>query len=155
MITTSKYIILLYIYVFSIYRLILNSWVGPYLIREISIFIFYRGPITHPSFQDFVTTCTIPYRLVPKQRRLFQLVHVGVGMNAGHAGPRTRPLLDILTLGYPAATFNPEGNTVPNDWCMTVGVTGDGTNGFDAPQSDGDWPNGAYNQPAYVMVWLK
>ena len=84
---------------------ILNSWVGPYLIREISIFIFYRGPLIHPSFQDFLTTCTIPYRLVTKQRRLFQLVHVGVRVRTGDAGPRTRPLGDNLTLGYPAAAF--------------------------------------------------
>ena len=84
---------------------ILNSWVGPYLFRVRSIFLFWRGPLIHPSFQDFVTTRTIPYRLVTKQRRLFQLVHVGVRVRTGHAGPRTRPLGDNLTLGYPAAAF--------------------------------------------------
>ena len=79
---------------------------------------------------------------------------------SGGSSPCNQNTVGLMKLpshafGYPAATFNPEGNTVPSDWCMTVGVTGDGTNGFDVPQSDGDWPNGAYNQPAYVMVWLK
>lgn len=64
---------------------------------------------------------------------------------------------------YPYASFNRQGNTEVNDYCMAVGVTGSGAdgwsqngNGFDSPSSDSDWPNSQYNHRSpRVLVWLK
>lgn len=64
---------------------------------------------------------------------------------------------------YPAATVNTHGNTATRDLCMAVGVQpggdqdgfGQNNNGYDAPDSDSDWPNGDYQSPPFVNVWLK
>ena len=63
--------------------------------------------------------------------------------------------LPILVCHCRSTTLNPEGNTVPLDWCMTIGVAGTQTNGYDVATSDEDWPNAAYNVPPYAMVWVK
>ncbi|KAL9989404.1 hypothetical protein ACROYT_G003951 [Oculina patagonica] len=55
---------------------------------------------------------------------------------------------------YPYASFNQQGNTEVNDYCMAVGVQSGGSsadgwsqnnNGYDSPSSDSDWPNRQYN----------
>mmetsp|Transcript_34170 Transcript_34170/g.60608 ORF Transcript_34170/g.60608 Transcript_34170/m.60608 type:complete len:305 (+) Transcript_34170:65-979(+) len=66
---------------------------------------------------------------------------------------------------YPAATRNDAGNTSPNDDCMSIGVMlgksangfshRQGGNGFDAPESNSDWPNRDYNSAPMVSIWLK
>lgn len=66
---------------------------------------------------------------------------------------------------YPYASFNTQGNTQTNDYCMAVGVLRAGSsadgwtqnaNGYDSPNSDSDWPNRNYNhQSPFVLVWLK
>ena len=65
---------------------------------------------------------------------------------------------------YPSTAYNTRGNTIPNDICMSVGVTaiGDTYNGYwqngngrDCPSTNTDWPNAAYNVNCFVSVWLK
>ena len=68
---------------------------------------------------------------------------------------------------YPYASYNRQGNTVANDYCMAVGVMLAGAkangwiqnhygSGYDNPKSDSDWPNAQYNQQTpHVLVWLK
>ena len=66
---------------------------------------------------------------------------------------------------YPYTSYNRQGNTKVNDYCMAVGVLAKGSNengwsqnanGYDSPQSDSDWPNARYNhQSPHLLVWLK
>ena len=63
---------------------------------------------------------------------------------------------------YPSAQVNGAGNTSPGDNCMSVGVQPSGThdgysqngNGYDQPDSNSDWPNGDYQSPPFVNVWV-
>ena len=66
---------------------------------------------------------------------------------------------------YPYTSFNSQGNTKVQDYCMSVGVLAKGSsangwsqnaNSYDSPQSDSDWPNTQYNhQSPHLLVWLK
>src|SRR5205823_2267736 len=66
---------------------------------------------------------------------------------------------------YPAAAQNATGNTGGGDLCLAVGTMMQGNNadgfsqncnGFDAPSSDGDWPNASIcNSGPVLEVWLR
>jgi hypothetical protein len=71
---------------------------------------------------------------------------------------------DLHGGSYPSAPRNEAGNTSPGDWCMAIGVMIEGTtahgfgqndNGWDAPSTESTWPNGDYNTPPVISVWLR
>ena len=94
---------------------------------------------------------------------------VSVSSSTGGGGTCYQNIYGILPFSahggsYPSAAGNATGNTTPGDWCLSVGTTlpnstVDGFtqngNGWDAPASEGDWPNAAYNVPAHLSVWLR
>lgn len=72
--------------------------------------------------------------------------------------------LNVHGGSYPYVGATTTGGTNSGDWCMAVGVQPSGTvdgftqngNGWDAPVSDTDWPNGSYTSTTpFVSVWLR
>ena len=69
---------------------------------------------------------------------------------------------------YPHFGINTNGNTAPADYAMAVGAHQSGTivtpsgnwsgngNGWDAPDSETNWPNSSYNNNgAYLLVFVR
>jgi hypothetical protein len=96
----------------------------------------------------------------------------GIGWNGGSTRTYVNPYCMMGLSGhggmYPHFGVNTAGNTAPSDYAMAVGVHQSGTivtpsgnwsgngNGWDAPDSETNWPNSSYNNNgAYLLVFVR
>ena len=96
----------------------------------------------------------------------------GIGWNGGSTRTYVNPYCMMGLSGhggmYPHFGVNTAGNTAPSDYAMAVGAHQSGTivtpsgnwsgngNGWDAPDSETNWPNSSYNNNgAYLLVFVR